>query len=108
MNIIILGTAFPLRGGIAHYNALLYQELSKNHTVRIITFKRQYPSLLFPGKSQVEADGEFLRVPSECLVDSINPLNWLSVGREIRKQEPDLIIFKYWLPFFGPCFGTID
>ena len=107
MNIIIVGTAFPLRGGIAHYNALLYQQLSKKHTVRIITFKRQYPSLFFPGKTQAETGGEMLRVPSESLIDSINPLNWIAVGREIRKQRPDLIIFKYWLPFFGPCFGTI-
>lgn len=107
MNIIIVGTAYPLRGGIAHYNALLYQELSKKHNVQIITFKRQYPSLLFPGKTQAETGGELLRVPSEPLVDSINPLNWLAVGREIRRRKPDLIIFKYWLPFFGPCFGTI-
>ena len=107
MKIVIVGTAFPLRGGIAHYNALLYQELSKRHSVDIVTFKRQYPSLLFPGKTQSEAGGELLRVPSEALIDSINPFNWISVGREIKKRKPDLIIFKYWLPFFGPCFGTI-
>ena len=107
MNIVIVGTAFPLRGGIAHYNALLYQELSKKHNVQIITFKRQYPSFLFPGKTQSETGGDLLSVPSEPLVDSINPFNWLSVGRNIRRRNPDLIIFKYWLPFFGPCFGTI-
>ncbi len=107
MDIIILGTAYPLRGGIAHYNALLYQELKKKHSVEVITFKRQYPKLLFPGKTQVETGGELLRVPSEPLVDSINPLNWVAVGKEIRRRRPDLIIMKYWLPFFGPCFGTI-
>jgi glycosyltransferase involved in cell wall biosynthesis len=107
MNIIIVGTAYPLRGGIAHYNALLYEELTKKHTVQVITFKRQYPSILFPGKTQTETGGELLRVPSESLVDSINPLNWIAVGREIKRRTPDLIVFKYWLPFFGPCFGTI-
>ncbi len=107
MNIIILGTAYPLRGGIAHYNALLYQELSKKHHVEVVTFKRQYPSLLFPGKTQMETDGEMQRVPAESLIDSIDPLNWISVAREIRRRQPDLIIMKYWLPFFGPCFGTI-
>jgi len=107
MKIIIVGTAYPLRGGIAHYNALLYRELSTRHDVQIITFKRQYPSLLFPGKTQVETGGELLKVPSEPLVDSINPMNWVAVGREIRRRAPDLLIFKYWLPFFGPCFGTI-
>ena len=107
MKIIIVGTSYPLRGGIAHYNALLYQQLSKKHQVEVITFKRQYPSLLFPGKTQNETDGEMLRVPSESLVDSINPLNWITVGKEIKQRKPDLIIMKYWLPFFGPCFGTI-
>jgi len=107
MRITIVGTAYPLRGGTAHYNALLYRELSKKHDVRVITFRRQYPSLLFPGKTQVETEGELLRVPSQSLVDSINPLNWISVGWRIKKMPPHLIIFKYWLPFFGPCFGTI-
>jgi len=107
MKITIVGTAYPLRGGIAHYNALLYHELSRKHDVRVITFRRQYPSLLFPGKTQVETEGELMRVPSEALVDSVNPLNWINVGRMIRRDPPDLMIFKYWLPFFGPCFGTI-
>jgi glycosyltransferase involved in cell wall biosynthesis len=107
MNIIIVGTAYPLRGGIAHYNALLYRELKKAHEVSIITFKRQYPRIVFPGKTQEETEGELLQVPGEPLIDSINPLNWVSVGRAIRDRAPDLLVFKYWLPFFGPCFGTI-
>lgn len=110
MKIVIVSTAFPLRGGIAHYNALLAAHLRKRHTVEIITFKRQYPKLLFPGKTQEESrsvpqhDGA---VSAPQLVDSINPLNWIWVAKEIRRRQPDLIIFKYWLPFFGPCFGTI-
>ena len=107
MKIVIVGTAYPLRGGIAHYLALLAGHLKKRHDVETITFKRQYPALLFPGKTQEEA-GEGLQVsPAPQLVDSINPLNWVAVAREIRRRAPDLVIFKYWLPFFGPCFGTI-
>jgi glycosyltransferase involved in cell wall biosynthesis len=107
MNMIILGTAYPLRGGIAHYNALLYEALSKKHYVEVVTFSRQYPALLFPGTTQIETEGEVLRVPSTPLVDSINPWNWIAVGNEIGRRKPDLLIMKYWLPFFGPCFGTI-
>lgn len=118
MKIIIVGTAYPLRGGIAHYNALLAQHLSKRHSVETITFKRQYPAILFPGKSQDEPHDSSQPVgaesatpqfatPNPQLIDSLNPLNWLRVAREIRSRRPDLIIFKYWLPFFGPCFGTI-
>lgn len=107
MKILILGTAYPLRGGIAHFNALLADHLAKNHAVETITFKRQYPKLLFPGKTQ-EEKGEQLQVsPAPELVDSINPFNWLKVAREIRNRKPDLLIFKYWMPFFAPCFGTI-
>jgi D-inositol-3-phosphate glycosyltransferase len=107
MKITIVGTAFPLRGGIAHYNALLAEALGKHHTVNTITFKRQYPSLLFPGKTQQES-GEILSTePAPELVDSVNPFNWVSVGNRLKRERPDLIIFKYWLPFFGPCFGTI-
>ncbi len=107
MKIVILGPAYPLRGGIAHYNALLASHLRKRHTVDVITFKRQYPKMLFPGKTQDEI-GRFHDVsPAPRLIDSINPLNWIRVAKAIRRRKPDLLIFKYWLPFFGPCFGTI-
>lgn len=107
MKIVIVGTAYPLRGGIAHFNSLLATYLGIRHDVEIYTFKRQYPKLLFPGKTQNETGGESPAVPVKQLIDSINPFNWLRVAKEIRKQKPDLLIFKYWLPFFGPCFGTI-
>lgn len=107
MNITLIGTAFPLRGGIAHYNALLAKALAERHRVQTITFSRQYPSLLFPGKTQEESPGGTDAVPAPQLMDSINPFNWIRVGNLIRKQLPDLLLFKYWLPFFGPCFGTI-
>lgn len=107
MKIVIVGTAYPLRGGIAHYNALLASALSARHSVETVTFKRQYPAFLFPGKTQEESGGELHGTPAPQLIDSINPLNWITVGRKIRRRRPDLLIFKYWLPFFGPCFGTI-
>lgn len=107
MKIVIVGTAYPLRGGIAHFNSLLANYLIDKHDVEIITFTRQYPKLLFPGKTQDETGGEPPTVPVKQMVDSINPFNWIQVAKEIQKLKPDLLIFKYWLPFFGPCFGTI-
>lgn len=108
MKIIIVGTAYPFRGGIAHFNALLANHLSVKHQVELINFKRQYPNLFFPGKSQIEKSTvPNTNVPNTQLVDSINPFNWLKVAKAIREKKPDLLIFKYWLPFFGPCFGTI-
>lgn len=108
MKITILSAAYPLRGGISHFVGLMYKELSKEHSVNIITFKRQYPSLFFPGKSQSESGDTVEKIPSEVLVDSINPFNWIKVGKKIKKDSPDLLIYKYWMPFFGPCFGTVS
>jgi glycosyltransferase involved in cell wall biosynthesis len=107
MHCILVGTAYPLRGGIAHYNALLASSLATRHRVETITFKRQYPALLFPGTTQEESGAAPHADPAPRLIDSINPLNWFSIGHRLRKRRPDLLIFKYWLPFFGPCFGTI-
>ena len=108
MKIIILSTAYPLRGGIAHFVGLLYKQLLQENEVKVITFKRQYPSILFPGKSQLETGDTTEKIDSEILVDSVNPLNWIKVGLKIKKEKPDLLIFKYWMPFFAPCFGTIS
>ena len=108
MKITIVGPAYPLRGGIAHHSALLCRALSARHTVNVVTFARQYPGFLFPGKTQKEeGTTEEFRVPSTVILDSVNPLNWLSTGRWIRARSPDLLIFNYSLPFFGPCFGVI-
>lgn len=105
--IIILGPAYPFRGGIANFTDSLYQELIKNNSVKIISFKRLYPSILFPGKSQFEykdnKDDNTNRI-----IDSINPFNWLKVGKLIKKEFPDFIIIMYWLPFFGFCYGVIS
>lgn len=107
MKIVIVGTAYPLRGGIAHFNALLSKHLSRRHQVETITFKRQYPKILFPGKTQEETGEPLNLEKAPEIVDSVNPINWVRTGRMISRKSPDLVIFKYWLPFFGPCFGTI-
>ena len=108
MKVTILSAAYPLRGGISHFVGLLYKKLKAENQVNVITFKRQYPSIFFPGKSQLETNDNVEKIPTEVLVDSINPLNWINIGMKIRKDAPDLLIFKYWMPFFGPCFGTIS
>jgi glycosyltransferase involved in cell wall biosynthesis len=107
VNITLVGTAYPYRGGIAHWNTQLARALSRRHVVDVVNFRRQYPSLLFPGTSQMESAGIPPGMPTPRLVDSINPLNWLRVGWRLRTSRPDLLLFRYWMPFFGPCFGTI-
>ncbi|PRY12636.1 glycosyltransferase involved in cell wall biosynthesis [Pontibacter ummariensis] len=107
--VIIVGPAYPLRGGgMATFNErLAYAFQEAGDEVEIVTFSLQYPSFLFPGKSQYseEPAPEGLRI--KVLINSVNPISWWRTGNYIRKQTPDLVIFRYWLPFMGPALGTI-
>lgn len=105
--ILILGTAYPFRGGLAAYNERLAEELQLTDDVEIFTFTVQYPGFLFPGKSQYSTDPPPQHLRIKRLINSVNPLNWLIVGRKIRKMKPDIIISKYWLPVMGPSLGTL-
>ena len=92
---------------MAQMNAILGHHLSQKHDVQIVSFTRQYPSLLFPGKSQIDPGKPLFNVPTVSLIDSINPISWYRAARYITNQKPDVIIFRYWMPFFAPCFGSI-
>lgn len=106
--IVIIGTAHPYRGGIAAFNDRLALALkNEGYEVSVWTFCLQYPAILFPGKTQyTDAPVPEGLVVSRS-VNSINPLNWLRVGRRIRKLSPDYVVFAYWMSFFAPCYGTI-
>jgi len=106
-HIVIVGPAHPLRGGLATYNERLAQELQKNHQVTLLTFSLQYPSFLFPGETQYSNDPQPDGLNIDIAINSVNPINWIWVGLKYRKIKPDLVIFRYWMPFFGPCFGLI-
>ncbi len=107
-HIIILGTSYPFRGGLAAYNERLARQFqAEGHEVSIYTFRLQYPGFLFPGKTQYANWEAPTDLKIRVKVNSINPFNWIKIGREIKKQNPDILIIKYWLPFMAPCFGTI-
>ena len=109
MKIIILGTAYPFRGGLATFNERLARQLqAEGHQVEVITFTLQYPSFLFPGKTQYSSEQAPTDLKISQLVNSCNPLNWLNVGRRIQQMQPDLLITCYWMAFFAPCFGIIQ
>jgi glycosyltransferase involved in cell wall biosynthesis len=106
--IYILGSAFPFRGGLSAFNERLAKQfLDEGHEVKILTFSLQYPKILFPGKTQYSSGKAPENLTIERCVNSINPLNWFKIGCRICKEKPDLLIFKYWMPFMAPCFGTI-
>lgn len=107
--IIIIGPAYPLRGGgMSTFNERLARAfMEEGHDVTIYTFSLQYPSILFPGSSQYSDEPAPKGLHIKVLINSINPFNWIKVGNLLRKEKPDLIVVRYWLPFMGPCFGTI-
>ena len=108
MNIIIVGTAHPYRGGLAAFNERLALQFQKEgHHVEMYTFTLQYPSFLFPGKTQFTNDPAPAGLTISRKINSCNPFNWIKVGNQIRKKKPDMVVFAYWMSFMAPCFGTI-
>ncbi len=107
MKIVILSAAYPFRGGIANFTNLLAANLKQNNDVVVYTFTRQYPDLLFPGKTQMEPETGQKPITSIRTLDSINPLSWKKTGKLIKRENPDLLIFNFWMPFFAPSFGTV-
>ncbi|MFC6996138.1 glycosyltransferase [Rufibacter roseus] len=106
--IVIVGPAYPFRGGIATFNESLARTWqAQGHEVEIITFTTQYPSFLFPGKSQlVEGPAPAdLKITRE--LSSVNPASWFALGVKLQKKRPDLVLLRYWLPFMAPALGTV-
>jgi glycosyltransferase involved in cell wall biosynthesis len=108
-SIVIIGPAYPLRGGgISTFNERMAKQfMDQGHQVVMYTFSLQYPSFLFPGKSQYSDEAPPANLNIKVKINSVNPFNWVSVGNEIKKLDVDIVVVRYWLPFMGPCLGTI-
>ena len=108
MRIALIGPTWPYRGGIAHYTTLLCRALRKSHQVKFISFKRQYPSLLFPGKTDRDPSSKPLKPDQvDYIIDSMNPFTWFRAAHEIKDYQPDKIILGWWVTFWMPTFWTI-
>jgi glycosyltransferase involved in cell wall biosynthesis len=107
--VVIIGSAYPLRGGgLATFNERLALEFqNQGYQVKIETFSLQYPAILFPGKTQYSEEQAPQNLNIHVSVNSINPFNWIKVGRRLRKEKADLVILRYWIPFIAPSLGTI-
>lgn len=104
--IALLGPLHPWRGGLAQYLQLLGEALEAHAEVRAVTFTRQYPDFLFPGTSQFDAHAPKPRFPTEALLDSIGPWSWRRTARHLEAFAPGAVVLKWWMPFFGPAFGS--
>lgn len=107
--VVVIGSAWPLRGGLSAFNErIAYQYLNDGDTVSIYTFSLQYPRFLFPGKTQYSSEPAPKDLTIKVKINTINPISWFKVGHEIKKQNPDLVIIKFWIPFVAPSLGIIS
>ncbi len=109
MRIAYLSTFYPFRGGIAQFNASVLREFQKaGHTADAYTFTTQYPNFLFPGETQFVKDGDIVdKIDAKRILNTANPLTWPGAATKIKKTEPDLLIMKYWMSYFGPSLGYV-
>ena len=106
--VIIIGPGHPLRGGLATFNQRLAKEfIEQGNDCSIYSFSLQYPSFLFPGKTQYSDEPAPEGITIHSVINSINPFNWIKIGNRLKKERPDIIVVRYWLPFMGPALGTI-
>lgn len=107
--IILIGPAFPYRGGNSLFVSYVYDALKNDFDVKLFNYKLLYPSILFPGTTQFDKSGTVIKkAPNERLVNSINPVNWAAVANRIIKENADLVVFDWWHPFFGMCHSVIS
>lgn len=108
MHIAILGPSYPWRGGIAHHSASLYRALERaGHRVSLFNFRRLYPEIFFPGKTQLDESARPFSVPGERIFDPIDPRSWLAVGRKLFGARPDRLVLQWWHPFFAPGYAAV-
>jgi glycosyltransferase involved in cell wall biosynthesis len=106
--VVIIGPAHPLRGGLASYDERLAKQfMDEGYSAIIYTFSLQYPGFLFPGTTQFSTEPAPKELNIKVCINSINPLNWVLIGNELKNLQPDIIVVRYWLPFMGPCLGSI-
>ena len=107
--IILIGPAYPYRGGNALFVTHTYDSLKDHFDVKIYNYKLLYPSFLFPGTTQFDKSKEqVFQVASERVVNSINPFNWIKTAQQLKKENADLVVFDWWHPIFGFCHGVIS
>ncbi|MEX2483197.1 MAG: glycosyltransferase [Brumimicrobium sp.] len=108
MKIAFLSTFYPYRGGIAQFNGALYRALEREHETKAFNFSLQYPKSLFPGKTQyVEESDEADKIPSERILNAMNPGSFLATVKKIKDFKPDLLIIGYWMPYMAPSLGYV-
>lgn len=102
--IVLIGPVYPFKGGISHYTGLMYQALTKKFDVYMMSYKMQYPKLLFKKEQRDYSNDTFKIEETDYRIHTANPFNWLGTAKQIKKMKPDLVLFQWWHPYFAPCY----
>lgn len=106
--IVLIGPVYPYRSGISHYTSMLYRILAKKYETELISYKMQYPKLLFKQEQKDFRDTAFRVDGAKFLINTVNPFNIIRVGRKIKTETPDLVIMQWWHPYFAPCCRLLE
>ena len=108
MRIVVIGPVYPYRGGIAHFTTQLSSKLlDAGHEIHIISFQRQYPAWLYPGKSDKDPSQPLIELDTNYLLDPLFPWTWRSTRKDISEFNPDLVIIPWWTTFWAPAFWAL-
>lgn len=107
MKIILIGPVYPYKGGISHYTGMMYRQLSKTHDVTMLTYKMQYPKILFRKEQRDYENDSFKVDAARYMLHTANPFNIIKTARHIRRLKPDMVIFQWWHPYFAPCYWLL-
>ena len=105
--VVLIGPVYPYKGGISHYTGLMYKALAKDHDVHMLSYKLQYPRLLFKKEQRDYSNDTFKIENTDFYINTANPINWVKTARHIKKMKPDLVIIQWWHPYFSPCYWSI-
>lgn len=102
--IVLIGPVYPYRGGISHYTGLMYRELSRNYEIEMISYKMQYPKILFRKEQRDYENDSFKIENTKFVIHTANPINIIRTAKYIKRQKPDMVIIQWWHPYFAPCY----
>jgi glycosyltransferase involved in cell wall biosynthesis len=101
---VIVGPVAPFRGGIAQHTMMLSRALTAVADVLVLSYVRQYPRWLYPGKSDIDVTASRMTEPAcRYIIDSLNPWTWKRAVGEIVAFRADAVIIPWWSAFWAPC-----
>ena len=105
--IVLIGPVYPYKGGISHYTGLMFRALSKKYDVTLLSYSFQYPKILYKKEQRDYSNDTFKIDSAQYVINTANPVNWLTTAHKINRLNPDLVIIQWWHPYFAPCYQTI-